>query len=66
MGWRRGGPQPSVRSNISNEVPRGGQERSTFDRDQLKQHIPKLVSPKFNGVDLAIWKTKCEDYFNMY
>jgi hypothetical protein len=24
------------------------------------------VSPKFNGVDLAIWKTKCEDYFNMY
>jgi hypothetical protein len=32
----------------------------------MHMHIPKMMFPRFDGVEPGIWLTKCEDYFRMY
>jgi hypothetical protein len=60
-------PPQNHAAHTAGEDYQSRQSQSHFDSVRTSQgRLPKLHFPVFNGDDLQLWRSRCENYFNMY
>ena len=60
------GPSGTIPATGPSHRARGHSFAHTDPTRQMKPTAPKLSFPRFDGSNPRIWKSKCEDYFQLY
>lgn len=59
-------PPIRQRGQSSQRVPTNYHRREDTDRFQMRNVVPKMAFPKFEGENPCIWRDKCQDYFKLF
>ena len=60
------GPQGTSHTVLPHRHDRGGQRGGADALHRLKHALPKLAFPRFTGSNPRVWRSKCQDYFQLY
>lgn len=59
-------PRVKMRGSTAHKASTHHQRRDDSDRFKLRNLVPKMAFPKFEGDNPCIWKDKCQDYFKLF